>query len=234
MTMLELSSASGRHTGVHHDLHPARGLGRTAGRLRLRAQPPDGAHPAQADHGAGPGLRPVPPGRGLGRGPGRGHPRRARALPLSRIHRRGAAGRKREAARPGQAGHDRTGAAHARARHRGRPGVSRHARGGCHGDRGHAGRGPGRLDVGGTARGEHRGRPAPRHGRERQRVLRLQRPGDRDRLAARPGRGADRVRRRGRPPRGRGGAGVLGRPEGADHRAARASGVPVPRDRLAG
>jgi len=68
----------------------------------------------------------------------------------------------------------------------------------------------------------------PRYARERQRILRLQRPGDRDRLAARPGREADRVRRRGRPSRGRGGAGVLGRPQGADHRTARAPGIAVP------
>src|SRR5580693_9938814 len=44
-------------------------------------------------------------------------------------------------------------------------------------------------------------RPAPRHGPERQRVLRLQRPSCRHRLAAGPGRGADRLCRRGRPPR---------------------------------
>jgi acetoin utilization protein AcuC len=42
------------------------------------------------------------------------------------------------------------------------------------GDRGHAGRGPGGLDLGGAARGQPGRRPAPRHGPERQRVLRLQ------------------------------------------------------------
>src|SRR5260370_32303229 len=114
------TSAYGRRG--NHDLHPARGVGRAAGRLRFRAQPPDVARPADADHRAGPGLRPVPPGRGLGRGPGRGHPRRTRAHPRPRLHRHGAAGRKSRAAGPGRAGEtgpDRARAAHARARHRG-------------------------------------------------------------------------------------------------------------------
>ena len=54
-----------------------------------------------------------------------------------------------------------------------------------------------------------------------ERLLRLQRPGDRDRLAARAGRRARRLRRRRRAPRRRRRGDLLGRPAGADHLAAR-------------
>ena len=51
---------------------------------------------------------------------------------------------------------------------------------------------------------------------ERERVLRVQRPGDRDRVAAGAGRGAGRLRRHRRAPRRRRAGGVLHRSAGAD------------------
>src|ERR1019366_9252433 len=49
-----------------HVLHAARGLGRTAGQLRLRGRPPDGTGPGRADDRAGSRFWRVRPGPGVG------------------------------------------------------------------------------------------------------------------------------------------------------------------------
>ena len=65
------------------------------------------------------------------------------------------------------------------------------------------------------------------------RLLRLRRPGGRDRLAAGPGRAAGGVRRRRRPPRRRRRGRLLRRPAGAHRLAARERPDALPRHRLA-
>ena len=74
--------------------------------------------------------------------------------------------------------------------HRGQPGIRGHARRVGAGGRCHPGRRPGSVD-GGAARREHRRRPASRDARQRERILRVQRPGDRYHLAAPAG--AERI-----------------------------------------
>ena len=116
-----------------------------------------------------------------------------------------------------------------RAGHRRQPDLLRHARGQRAGVR--------RLVAGGAGdrrgprrpRGEHRRRPAPRHGRPGRRVLRLQRLRGRDLLAARPRVRPHRLHRCRRPPRRRRAGGVLQRSPGA-HRLA----APAPDDAVAG
>jgi acetoin utilization protein AcuC len=76
--------------------------------------------------------------------------------------------------------------------------------------------------------GKHRGWHAPRDGRACQRVPRLQRRRDRDRLAAGGWRRAHRVRGHRRAPRRRGAGRVLRRSPGADDQLAPAPGDAVP------
>ena len=115
-----------------------------------------------------------------------------------------------------------------------RPHVPAHARGlPPRRRREHRGRAPG-VDRRGRPRGQHRRRPAPRDARPGERLLRLQRRGRGDPVAARQRRRAGGLRRRRRPPRRRRRGDLLRRPAGAHDLPARDRPDALPRHRLPG
>ena len=130
---------------------------------------------------------------------------------------------KKTSADPGQ--HDLA----ARLGHRRQPDVRAHARGlGSH-RRCDARGNPAGVGGRGAARHQRQRRAPPCDGRRGERLLHLQRPGDRDRVAAGGGRRTGRLRRHRRAPRRRRAGGVLRRPARADDQPAREPPDTVPR-----
>ena len=204
-----VGTTAGRRRRVGRPTRPR--LLRRAHRLRLRLRPRDGARPGPGRRRAGGQPRRPRPARGR---PAAARRRRAaRHGPHGRVHRGRPALPARRTLRP---------------RHERQPGVPGDARGLLPGRHGDGGGGPAGLGGPHAARQQRRRRPAPRHARPDERLLRLQRRRRRDPVAAGPRGRAGRVRRRRRPPRRRRPDGLLRRPAGHDGEPPRDAGVPVP------